>query len=131
MENTAYYQTLIKPFFAPPSWVFGPVWSVLYLIIFVSFGFVFYKFLQKKVSINTIIPFALNLVFNFLFTPIQFGLQNNLLASVDILLVLVTIVWFMLEIKKHYKWVAYINIPYLMWVTFATIVQLTVTYLNY
>jgi benzodiazapine receptor len=73
---------------------------------------------------------VLNLIFNFAFTPIQFGLKNNLLASIDILLVLGTLVWALFAIFPHLKWVAYANIPYLLWVSFATILQLTITYLN-
>lgn len=85
---------------------------------------------QGKVGLLVALPFLLNLVFNFAFTPIQFGLKNNLLASVDILLVLGTLVWAMIAIFPHARWVTYINIPYLLWVSFATVLQLTVTYLN-
>lgn len=76
-------------------------------------------------------PFILNLFFNFIFTPIQFGLQNNLLAAIDILLVWATLVWAMKVVYKYYAWVTYIQIPYLLWVTFATVLQLTITYLNW
>ena len=75
-------------------------------------------------------PFVLNLIFNFAFTPIQFGLKNNYLASVDILLVLGTLVWAMVAIYPYAKWITYIQIPYFLWVLFATILQLTITYLN-
>lgn len=76
------------------------------------------------------LPFMLNLIFNFAFTPIQFGLQNNLLAAVDILLVLGTLVWAMIVIFPYGYWLTYIQIPYLLWVSFATVLQLTITYLN-
>lgn len=133
--NNAYnwYSTLIKPSWAPPSWVFGPVWSVLYVIIAVSFGAVFYKTLTGKLSWWVALPFVLNLVFNFAFTPLQFGLKNNLLASVDILLVLGTLIWAMVAVwsgGSTLRWVAYANIPYLLWVSFATVLQLTITFLN-
>lgn len=77
-----------------------------------------------------LLPFILNLVFNFAFTPLQFGLQNNLLASIDILLVLGTIVWAGFVIYPYFPWVVYVNIPYLLWVSFASVLQLTITYLN-
>ena len=130
--NNAYnwYQTLIKPSWAPPSWLFGPVWTVLYVLIAVSFGKVFLMAWQKQVTFLVVLPFILNLIFNFAFTPIQFGLKNNLLAAVDILLVLGTLIWAMAAIYPHAKWVALINIPYLLWVLFATVLQLTVTFLN-
>lgn len=134
MNEPAYYSTLIKPFWSPPSWVFGPVWTVLYAIIAVSFSVVFYKAYTGVISWMVALPFALNLIFNFAFTPIQFGLKNNLLASIDILLVVGTLVWALYAIwhaAPDLRWIAYINIPYLLWGTFATCLQLTITYLNW
>jgi tryptophan-rich sensory protein len=130
--NNAYnwYSTLIKPFWAPPSWIFGPVWTVLYIIIAASFGAVFYAADVKKISWKIALPFALNLIFNFAFTPLQFGLKNNLFASADILLVLATLIWALFAVWPRFRWVVFVNIPYLLWVSFATILQLTITYLN-
>ena len=126
-----WYQTLIKPTWAPPSWLFGPVWSVLYLIIAISFGYVGYAYIRGIIPFIVLLPFILNLVFNFAFTPLQFGLQNNFLAAIDILLVLTTLIWALMVIYPHLPWVTYVNIPYLLWVSFATVLQLTVTYLNW
>ena len=133
MNSYNWYSQLIKPTWSPPSWVFGPVWTVLYAIIFVSFGTVFYKAVTKEISWMIALPFALNLLFNFIFTPIQFGLKNNLLASIDILLVLATLVWALWSVwhaVPGLRWVAYVNIPYLVWVSFATVLQLTILFLN-
>ncbi len=137
MDTYNWYSQLIKPSWSPPSWLFGPVWTVLYIIIALSFGTVFYKAFTKQIPRIVALPFVLNLIFNFAFTPLQFGLKNNLLAAVDILLVLGTLVWAMLLIWqldaqkfKKLRWVVYANIPYLLWVSFATVLQLTITYLN-
>ena len=130
MNNYNWYSQLIKPSWSPPAWLFGPVWTFLYVLIAVSFGKVFLMFFQKKVSFIVILPFILNLIFNFAFTPLQFGLKNNILAAVDIILVLGTLIWAIIAIYPHARWVAYIQIPYLLWVSFATILQLTITYLN-
>lgn len=132
MENNAYnwYSTLIKPTWSPPSWLFGPVWSVLYVMIAISFGKVFLSAWQKQIPLMVALPFVLNLIFNFAFTSLQFGLKNNLLAGIDILLVLSTLIWAMVAIYPYFKWVTYIQIPYLLWVSFATVLQLTITYLN-
>lgn len=130
MPDASWYSTLIKPNWAPPSWLFGPVWSVLYVIIFISYGSVFAAAAQRRIPWMIALPFALNLVFNFLFTPIQFGLRNNLLATADILLVVGTLVWSLVGIRENMPWVTYVNIPYLLWGTFATVLQTTITYLN-
>lgn len=143
MNNTyTWYKTLIKPSWAPPSWLFGPVWTVLYAIIAITFGTIFYKTYTKEIPFLVALPFLLNIVFNLSFTPLQFGLKNNLLAFIDILLVLGTIVWglyslYTFGLTRHietgeptYAWIIYANIPYLLWVSFATVLQATVTYLN-
>lgn len=130
MSTYDWYAQLIKPSWAPPSWLFGPVWTILYVIIAVTFGYVAIQFFRKRISFLVFLPFILNLVFNFAFTPLQFGLQNNLLAAIDILLVLGTLIWALVSIRPHAAWVSYANIPYLLWVSFATVLQLTIIYLN-
>jgi translocator protein len=125
-----WYSQLIKPTWSPPSWIFGPVWSVLYILIATSFVKVLLLAWEKKISFIILLPFILNLIFNFSFTYFQFGLKNNLLAAVDILLVLSTLIWAMIVIFPHARWVTYMQIPYLLWVSFATVLQLTITFLN-
>lgn len=129
-SSAAWYSQLAKPFFAPPSWIFGPVWTVLYVVIAISFGFVLLQCLKKRLPFSVLLPFILNLVFNAAYTPIQFALKNNLLASVDILLVLGTLIWALIVILRRIPWVAYVNLPYLVWVAFATVLQLSITWLN-
>lgn len=143
MPVYGWYAQLVKPSWAPPSWLFGPVWTVLYIIIAVSFGKIFWMAWQKEIPLIIALPFLLNLIFNFAFTPIQFGLKNNTLAAFDILLVLATLIWAMVAVyivslqlhietgSPSFAWVALINIPYLLWVCFATVLQLTITYLNW
>lgn len=126
----SWYQSLVKPSWAPPSWIFGPVWTVLYVAIAASYGYVGYLYYTKRISFFVLLPFILNLAFNLLFTPLQFGLRNNFLAMIDIVLVLATLAWALLAIYPHGRWVTYINIPYFAWVCFATTLQLSVTYLN-
>jgi tryptophan-rich sensory protein len=133
MNTYNWYSQLIKPTWSPPSYLFGPVWTILYAIIFVSFGTVFYKAFTGKLAWIVALPFLLNLIFNFSFTYFQFQLKNNLLASIDILLILITLIWALIAIWKvsvDFRWIAYVNIPYLLWVSFATVLQLTITFLN-
>jgi benzodiazapine receptor len=130
MSEKSQYRSYNKPSWAPPSWLFGPVWTVLYILIAISFGYLTYLYVQKSIGISILLPFVLNLIFNFLFTPIQFKLQNYLLAAVDILLVLTTLIWALVIIYPVVTWVTYINIPYLAWVSFATVLQLTIVGMN-
>ncbi len=133
MSQKNWYLKLNKPSWAPPAKLFGPVWAVLYIIIAFSFGAVFYQAFISGLSYLLVLPFILNLIFNFSFTPLQFKLQNNLLAVIDIVLVLGTIIWSfyaILTLAPELAWVVYINIPYLLWVSFATVLQLRITYLN-
>jgi len=142
MSAYGWYARLAKPSWAPPSWLFGPVWTGLYLVIAVSFGTVFYQAFTAQIPWMVALPFALNLMVNGAFTPIQFRLKNNLLAAADILLVLGTLVWALFAIyafglKLHietgaptYAWIIYANIPYVLWVSFATVLQLKITHLN-
>ncbi len=130
MNNFASYRELIKPAWAPPAYLFGPVWTFLYILIVISFGRVFTMAWRKEIALVVALPFVLNLIFNLAFTPVQFGLENNYLAAVDILLVLGTLIWAMVAIWPHARWIAYLQVPYLLWVSFATALQLTITFLN-
>jgi len=131
MNESLKYQNFIQPSWAPDPWLFGPVWTILYIIIAISFGKVAILYFSKKIKFTIALPFLLNIIFNLLFTPIQFGLQNNTLASIDIFLVPLTLIWAMIAIYPYKKWITYAQIPYLAWVSFATVLQLTITYLNY
>ena len=130
MKAYNWYSQLIKPTWSPPAWIFGPVWTFLYIIIAISYGTVFYMAVTKKISWIIVLPFVLNLIFNFAFTPLQFCLKNNLLSAVDIAFVLTTLIWTMFAIFPYSPLITYAQIPYLLWVSFATILQFTITYLN-
>lgn len=131
MNTYISYATLLKPSWAPPSWLFGPVWSFLYLLIVISFGSVFVMAFQKTIPWSVALPFVLNIVFNILFTPLQFGLRSLPLASIDILLVLATLIWAIVAIAPYARWIAWMQVPYLVWVGFATVLQLTITFMNW
>lgn len=130
MDTKLWYAQLEKPAWAPPAWLFGPVWSLLYVIIAISFGYVFWLAFTGAVSAWLAAAFVLNLVSNAAFTPLQFGLRSNVLAALDIVLVLVTLIWALLAIYPLEPWVVYANIPYLIWVIFATVLQFAIVRLN-
>lgn len=126
-----WYNSLAKPSWTPAPSTIGTVWQILYPIILVSFGFVFAQALRGKVPAIVALPFAINLAANLIFTPIQFGMRNMPLASVDILIVWASIIWLAVAIWPHYRAVAIAQIPYFVWVSIATVLQLSITAMNW
>jgi tryptophan-rich sensory protein len=126
-----WYEPLWKPDWTPAPKTIGLIWQILYPIIIVSFGFVFVQAFRQKVPRNVAFPFAINFVANLIFTPIQFGLRILPLAEVDILIVWGTIIWMMVVIWKHHKWVTVAQVPNFVWVSTATILQLSMTWMNW
>lgn len=125
-----WYDALAKPSWTPAPSTIGLIWSILYPIILVTFGFVFVQAIRGKLSWRVALPYAINLVANLIFSPIQFRMRNLPLASADILIVLGTIPWMMLSIWPHHRWVAVAQVPYLVWVSIATVLQLLITAWN-
>jgi benzodiazapine receptor len=131
MDWLDWYNSLAKPSWTPAPATIGMIWRILYPIIFVSFGFVFLQTVRKKLPWMVAVPFAINLVGNLAFTPIQFGMRNLPLASADILLVWATIIWMVAAVWRHYRWVAAAQIPYFIWVSIASVLQLSITVMNW
>lgn len=109
-----WYNALQKPSWTPPGSTIGMIWSVLYPILFVSIAFVSVQAVRRRLPWRVLIPFGVNLVSNVIFTPIQFGLRNLELAALDILIVWGSIVWMMLAVWRHYRWVTFAQVPYLL-----------------
>ena len=126
-----WYNSLAKPNWTPSPSTIGLIWTILYPIIAVSFGFVFVKAFQGKVRWKIAIPFAINLLANLLFMPIFAGLRSVPLATVDILIVWTTIIWCVVAVWLHFKWVAVAQGPYFVWVSIATVIQLSITWMNW
>lgn len=126
-----WYNALAKPAWTPAPATIGLVWQILYPIIMLTFGFVFVQAIRKKIPWKVTAPFAINLAANLVFTPIQFGLRNMPLASIDIVLVWATILWMMIAIWPHYRWVSVAQVPYLVWVSIASVLQLSITWMNW
>ena len=126
-----WYDSLAKPTWTPAPTTIGLIWQILYPIIVASFGFVLVQAIRRKLPRVIALPFAINLVANLIFTPIQFDMRNLPLAAVDILIVWVTIIWMMIAVWKHYRWVAVAQVPYFAWVSLATVLQLSITAMNW
>ena len=130
MEWREWYDGLVKPSWTPAPGTIGLVWQILYPIILVSFGFVFVQALRGKLPWVVALPFAINLIANLIFTPIQFGLRNLEVSAVDILVVWSTILWMIVAVWPYYRWVSIAQLPYLVWVSIATVLQLSITWNN-
>lgn len=126
-----WYTTIQKPSFNPPNEVFAPVWSVLYVIMGVAAGLVWNRIdmqrdLVKKALTFFWIQLALNALWSFLF----FGLHNPLLALIEIVLLWLLIYETFVQFNKVSKVAAYLMLPYLAWVTFATVLNASIWWLN-
>ncbi len=130
MSWLEWYNSLVKPSWTPMQSTIGLVWQILYPVIILTFGFVVLQAMRQKLPWLIVLPFVINLAANLLFTPIQFGLRNLPLASLDILIVWGTILWMMVAVWRYHPWVSIAQVPYLTWVSIATVLQLSITINN-
>lgn len=128
-----WYEALQKPPLLPPNEVFGPVWSVLYLLIGIA---LFMVWITKGTGKKKVAKpaaywwFGVQLALNTLWSVVFFGLQQPWLGVVVILALIVAIIGTMVSFHKYEKWASYIFVPYLLWVGFATYLTLGVALLN-
>ena len=126
-----WYDTLAKPSWTPASSTIGAIWAVIYPLIAVATVVTAYKVWRGDLSRWVLLPLALNLAANAAFTTILFGRHDLVLATVDILVVLVTIVaWMALVWRPGSVWIALVLAPYLIWVCTATVLQISITLAN-
>lgn len=121
-----WYQSLEKPFFNPPPWLFGPVWTTLYVMI----GIVGARIWQRAPKSAAMQLWFAQMAFNLMWSPAFFGLQNPELALAVIVGMLVTIVAFMVKAKPIDRISTLLFVPYLAWVSFAGILNLSIAWLN-
>lgn len=125
-----WYAALNKPSFAPPNWIFGPVWTILYLLMGVSFYLILKQGWKKKVVKTAGMFFLAQLMLNFLWSPIFFGLKSPLLGLITIIAMWILII---ITMKKFYplsKAAFYLLVPYLLWVSFATVLNAAILIIN-
>ncbi len=125
---TTWYQTLNKPLFNPPDYVFAPVWTLLYLLMGVSFFLIWnIKNNNKKPAVAV---YFIQLFFNFLWSAVFFGLRNPLAGLFDIILLQALIAVTILFFHRIHAKASYLLIPYLGWVTFASVLNFSIVLLN-
>lgn len=125
-----WYATLNKPPFSPPNWVFGPVWTLLYLLMGVSFYLIWEQGWNKRKVRTACIFFLAQLALNFIWTPIFFGFKSPMLALVIILALWGLIIITMQKFYPLSKTAFYLLIPYLLWVSFAAVLNAAIVILN-
>lgn len=129
-DVNTWYDTLVKPSWTPQPATIGTIWGLLYPIIIIAYGYVIVRVINGTAPRMLLLPIALNVAANVAFTPIQFGLQNLPLATLDILVVLTTLLWSMAAVWPHSRVAAVALVPYLVWVSIATVLQVSITLAN-
>jgi len=127
---TSWYGQLRKPFFTPPNWIFGPVWTILYLLMAISFFIVWNKGVNYPKVKQAIVWFLIQLVLNAVWTPLFFGFHLIFLSFIEILLLWLAILVTFYAFKRISIYAAVLLIPYVAWVGFAVILNGSIWYLN-
>jgi translocator protein len=125
-----WYATLQKPSFSPPNWLFGPMWILLYCLMGVSVYLVWQKIEEDKKAKKAVWLFWIHLVFNAIWSIVFFGLQNPSLAFANLFIIWILIIALMIIFWKINKNSTYLLIPYLLWVSFAGILNFFIWRLN-
>lgn len=129
-EIPAWYSTLVKPTFSPPNWIFGPVWITLYALMGIAAFLIWKKGLERKDVQRALRIFIYQLVLNTLWSIIFFGMHNPGGAFVEIILLWLAIIFTIIYFYKISRVAAYLLVPYLLWVTFAAILNYSIFALN-
>ncbi len=125
-----WYTTIEKPSFTPPNWLFGPVWTALYIMMGISAGMVWSRGLHHVWVKTALYHFIFQLLFNALWSLVFFGLEQPFYALIVIFILLVLIFLSIKWFKVVSKTAAYLLIPYLLWVMFATALNFEIWRLN-
>ena len=121
-----WYSTLVKPSFNPPDWVFGPVWTILYILMAIAIWIVWIK----SKNINLVYLYFIHLFFNTTWSVVFFGFNQIELALINLIVLILFIVILFLKYKVISKLSAYLMIPYFLWCCFAFLLNLNLIMLN-
>lgn len=122
----SWYSNVVKPSFNPPNWIFGPVWTTLYIMMGISL----YLALKNDADRKAKVFFGIQLALNTLWTLIFFGLEMPLFAFIEIVILWIFILLTMMSFYRFSKTAAYLLAPYILWVTFASLLTLSIYVLN-
>ncbi len=127
---TNWFQTIEKPFFNPPSWLFAPVWTILYALMGISAALVWQQGIEKKEVKQALILFGIQLVLNFFWSFIFFKYHLLLFAFIEIITLLTFIILTTIHFYKIHKTAGLLMIPYILWVSFASVLNFSLWWLN-
>lgn len=127
---SSWYTTINKPPFNPPSWVFGPVWILLYTMMGIAAYLVWQKYNISETAKYATILFFIHLVFNSLWSIIFFGLKNPGLAFVEIVILWLMVLILIILFYNVDKRAAYLMLPYFLWLSFASLLNYSIWRLN-
>lgn len=127
MSNTTFYKSLELPIFAPPPWLFAVIWPILYFLIAFNIYIVYTRFGFNDKYKYTLI---LNYIFNQSFTLLFFNLENIILGTISTILTLITAILLYKETNELNKKTSYLLIPYILWLIFASILSISILFLN-
>lgn len=126
----SWYQTIEKPLWNPPSWVFGPVWTTLYVLMGISLFLVWKSALPVKVKRSALLLFGIQLLLNFFWSFIFFNQHQIGLAFVEIVILWLMILLTIFAFARINQVAAWLLVPYISWVSFAAILNFTIWRLN-
>lgn len=124
-----WYVTLNKPFFNPPNYLFAPVWTCLYALMGISL-FLVWKSPKGKLRNKAIVIFSVQIILNFFWSLLFFNLRNPGMALIEIVMLWTSILLMVLFYRRISKLAGYLQVPYLLWVTFASVLNTAIWYLN-
>lgn len=124
-----WFMTLNKPFFNPPNYLFGPVWTVLYLLMGISL-FLILQSTLKELKSKALLIFAIQLSLNFLWSFLFFKFQLIGLSFIEIIMIWISILAMIISFYKINRIAAWLQIPYLLWVSFAIVLNGAIWWLN-
>lgn len=130
VQNNRWYDSIQRPSWNPPGYLFGPVWTILYVLMAISLYIVWKSSVTPDRKFFACWTFAVQLFLNFWWTILFFTLQSPLLAFVDIVLLILVIVSTIFQFSKISKTAAWLLVPYISWVCFAAILNYNLWILN-
>ena len=129
-STSTWYLEINKPSFNPPNWIFGPVWTILYTLMGISVGLIWNKGLEFATTKKALYVFGIHLALNFSWSLIFFGLEQPFWAFIEILFLLSSIFCFTNLFYRISPFTGWLQVPYILWVSFASILNGAIAWLN-